>query len=146
MIYLRTRTLDSRFGCLTSKLPPHLVDQIQMHFQLFGFTSLGVVIISTITFIIQTFPEFQLKDEEDDASSAEQAEKVLWAIDALVTIDELAIGFFTVEYVVRFLCSPRKWHFFKEPMNMVDFTAIIPFYLTLVLDSMEDMQGGRHYG
>ena len=104
-----------------------------------------MVIISTITFIIQTFPEFQLKDEEDDASAAaDQANKVLWAIHALVTIDELAIGFFTVEYVVRFLCSPRKWHFFKEPMNLVDFTAIIPFYLTLVLDSMEDMQGGRH--
>ena len=116
-----------------------------MLFQLFGFTSLGVVIISTITFIIQTFPEFQLKDDDDDAS-AEQPEKVLWVINALVTIDELAIGFFTVEYVVRFLCSPRKWHFFKEPMNMVDFTAIIPFYLTLVLDSMEDMQGRRHYG
>ena len=115
-----------------------------MHFQLFGFTSLGVVIISTITFIIQTFPEFQLKNEDSEASS-KQPEKVMWIIHALVTIDELAIGFFTVEYVVRFLCSPRKWHFFKEPMNMVDFTAIIPFYLTLVLDSMEDMQGGRIY-
>ena len=115
-----------------------------MHFQLFGFTSLGVVIISTITFIIQTFPEFQLKDGAEEDASGEQPEKVLWAIDALVTIDELAIGFFTVEYVVRFLCSPRKWHFFKEPMNLVDFTAILPFYLTLVLDSMEDMQGGRH--
>ena len=124
---------------------------LPMHFQLFGFTSLGVVIISTITFIIQTFPEFQLKDGGDDggddaSAAADQANKVLWAIHALVTIDDLAIGFFTVEYVVRFLCSPRKWHFFKEPMNMVDFTAIIPFYLTLVLDSMEDMQGGRHGG
>ena len=119
-----------------------------IHFQLFGFTSLGVVIISTITFIIQTFPEFQLKDGggDDASAAADQPNKVLWAIHALVTIDELAIGFFTVEYVVRFLCSPRKWHFFKEPMNMVDFTAIIPFYLTLVLDSMEDMQGGRHGG
>ena len=103
-----------------------------------------MVIISTITFIIQTFPEFQLKDDSDSDSASASAEKVLWAIDALVTIDELAIGFFTVEYVVRFLCSPRKWHFFKEPMNMVDFTAIIPFYLTLMLDSMEDMQGRRH--
>jgi hypothetical protein len=32
---------------------------------LFGFTSLGVVLISTVTFIMQTFPEFQLDDEND---------------------------------------------------------------------------------
>jgi potassium voltage-gated channel Shab-related subfamily B protein 1 len=63
------------------------------------------------------------------------------AIYALGKIDELAVVFFSVEYVVRFICSPRKWFFFKDSMNMVDFAAIVPFYLTLALDSMEDMQG-----
>ncbi len=120
--------------------------------QLFGFTSLGVVVISTITFIMQTFPEFRLDDDNDDdgddsadrlattAIPTEPVEKWHEAIKVLVTIDQLAIVFFTVEYLVRFACSPRKWRFFMAPMNMVDFTAILPFYLTLVLDSMEDLQ------
>ncbi len=91
---------------------------------------MGVVIISTLTFIIQTFPEFQ---EVPDSPYP-------WVVRVLVITDHLAIGFFSVEYVVRFICAPRKWIFFKDPMNMIDMLAIIPFYLTLALDSMEDMQ------
>ena len=47
---------------------------------------------------------------------------------------------FFQEYAVRFLCSPRKWKFFKQPMNLIDFLAIIPFYLALFLNSLEDIQ------
>lgn len=44
------------------------------------------------------------------------------------------------EYLVRFICAPRKWKFFKQPMNLIDFLAIIPFYLALFLNSLEDIQ------
>ncbi|TRY71529.1 hypothetical protein TCAL_11941 [Tigriopus californicus] len=100
--------------------------------QVAGFSSLGVVIISTLTFILQTFPEFQ----EDDIGAKENPSVVF----ALKIIDDLSISFFTLEYLIRFACAPRKWIFVKDPMNLVDLFAIIPFYLTLVLDSMEDMQ------
>jgi potassium voltage-gated channel Shab-related subfamily B protein 1 len=42
-----------------------------------------------------------------------------------------------VEYLVRFICSPRKWRFFKQPMNLVDFCAIIPFILDLVIGGLQ---------
>ena len=100
-------------------------------FQIVGFTSLGVVVISTLTFILQTFPEFQHEDVGRDMYPN--------FVYALRIIDHLSIFFFTLEYSIRFLCAPRKWIFFKHPMNMVDFFAIIPFYLTMALDSMEDM-------
>ena len=34
----------------------------------------------------------------------------------------------------------RKWRFFKNPMNMVDVLAIIPFYLSIFLNQLEDIQ------
>ena len=52
-------------------------------------------------------------------------------------IDTIVIIFFTAEYAVRFLCAPRKWKFFKNPMNLVDLLAIIPFYLALALHHLE---------
>ena len=42
-----------------------------------------------------------------------------------------------MEYLVRFICSPRKWRFFKQPMNLVDFFAIIPFMLDLVIGGLQ---------
>ncbi len=51
-------------------------------------------------------------------------------------IDTFCIIFFTLEYFVRFGCAPRKWRFFKNPMNMVDLFAIIPFYLAIFLSQV----------
>ena len=37
------------------------------------------------------------------------------------------------------VCAPRKWQFFKGPMNFVDLLAIMPFYLSLFLAQLEDV-------
>lgn len=67
-----------------------------------GFVSLAVVLISTLTFILQTLPEF-----EDDSTYPT-------FVHVLEAIDETAIIFFTLEYLVRFLCAPKKCRFFKR--------------------------------
>ena len=45
--------------------------------------------------------------------------------------------FFTYILFNRFICSPRKFRFFKQPMNLVDFCAIIPFLLDLVIGGLQ---------
>ena len=51
--------------------------------------------------------------------------------------ENVIVLFFLMEYLVRFICSPRKWRFFKQPMNLVDFFAIIPFMLDLVIGGLQ---------
>ena len=60
-----------------------------------AFTSLGVVLISTMTFVLGTFPEFQSVEE----SGREQLEypTVKFAMDI---IDNIAVVFFLIEYTV----------------------------------------------
>ena len=36
-----------------------------------------------------------------------------------------------------FMLVGRKWRFFKQPMNLVDFFAIIPFVLDLVIGGLQ---------
>ena len=67
-----------------------------------GFVSLAVVLISTTTFVLQTLPDF-----EDDS-------KYPVFVRVLEAIDDAAVVFFTVEYLIRFICSPKKWAFFKR--------------------------------
>ena len=89
-----------------------------------GSASLIVVILSTFTFVLQASHE----NEED-----------LFA-KILVGLDTSFMIFFTAEYIARFVCSPKKWRFFKSPSNFIDFVAIIPFFVTLVLVHLEDIK------
>lgn len=92
--------------------------------QINAFVSLGMVIVSTLTFILSTLEDFKEEEEIDPNSTFNLT---------LEYIDTAVIVFFTLEYAIRFACAPRKWKFFKDAMNLVDILAIIPFYLGIHL-------------
>ncbi len=62
--------------------------------QAMAFTSLGVVLVSTLTFVLGTFPEFQPESE----SGVPPEYPVAVAI--MEKIDNVAVAFFLCEYVV----------------------------------------------
>ena len=55
-------------------------------------------------------------------------------------VDVITISFFTLEYFIRLACAPRKLKFMRGPMNMIDLFAIIPFFLSLLLEGLEDFE------
>ena len=68
-----------------------------------AFTSLGVVLISTMTFVLGTFPEFQSPEE---TGKPLEYPTVKFAMDI---IDNIAVVFFLIEYTVRHInriCVP----------------------------------------
>lgn len=75
------------------------------------------IIISTITIVIETLPDF----ENDDS-------KLHFFI-----VECMAIFVFTVEYTVRWWAHDKVWEFMCEPLNVIDLVAIIPFYVDLLL-------------
>ena len=83
-----------------------------------------MVIIFLITFVLQDF----VPPNDDSA-----------IILTLEIIENVSVIFFTIEYIVRFVCSPNKTRFLKNAMNLVDLLAIIPFYANLLLDQINDI-------
>ena len=59
-------------------------------------------------------------------------------IAAIVWVDAFTAIYFTIEYVVRFACSPKKLKFFIDPMNLVDLFAILPYFLSMVLEHLSE--------
>jgi len=75
-----------------------------------------MILLSTTTFVIETMPEMA----HVDAS--------VW-----FTIETICIGGFTLDFIIRSTTTPSHSLFWKDPMNVVDFIAIVPFYLELLL-------------
>ena len=94
--------------------------------------SLTVILISTATFVLSTFDELQATEDGDQAYPI-----VIIVIDI---IDMVTVVIFSLEYILRFIVCPRKFPFFIEPMNFVDFIALLPFYVSLVLEELEDYE------
>ena len=38
---------------------------------------------------------------------------------------------------MRFICAPQKWTFFKAPLNLVDLLAILPYFVSFVMEEMK---------
>lgn len=41
----------------------------------------------------------------------------------------LCMIFFTLEYFARFIVSPQKCTFIRQPLNVIDFLTIMPFFI-----------------
>ena len=52
----------------------------------------------------------------------------------------IVVIFFLIEYLVRLITCPRKIKFFFGLMNLIDFLALIPFFLSLLLEGLEDFE------
>ena len=68
---------------------------------MFAFTSLGVVLVSTMTFVLGTFPEFQPKEESGVELPCDLPLPCDYLVKGMDIIDKIAVTFFLIEYVVR---------------------------------------------
>ena len=121
--------------------------------QAMATVSMMFVVLSTVTFLVESNLEHDLDvlsgGQENinttttaanltSFSDKDKERRVVLTITQI--IDHLAITFFTAEYCARLLLSPKKGKFLFNKMNMVDLLAIVPFYLALLLEGLEDME------
>lgn len=85
--------------------------------RLFDGTVQALVLVSAISFSIETLPDLQ-----------ESTRLVLrW-------IARGTVGLFTIEYLLRIVVADRKLAFVFSFFGLVDLIAIVPFYLSLGID------------
>ena len=76
----------------------------------------------------------QLKVDEETGTS--EYPEMTYAIDF---VDNACAVYFALEYFMRLICSPKKLRFFLKGMNFIDFLALIPLFLTILLESIKDL-------
>lgn len=100
--------------------------------KLFAITSVLIIVLSLIMFVMETLPEFSAKVEKTDTGVVTTPSKhQAW----MFQVNTAVIMWFTVEYVARVIVSPNKIQFFMDALNTIDLLSILPFYISIALTS-----------
>ncbi|OCT73152.1 potassium voltage-gated channel subfamily A member 7 [Xenopus laevis] len=105
--------------------------------RIIAIISVMVILISIVIFCLETLPEF--RDDRDislpvhphRANSTHHFKEKNPFEDPFFIVETICICWFSFELSVRFIACPSKAAFFKDIMNMIDFVAIIPYFVAL---------------
>jgi len=122
------------------KLPSNAtLKKIWMHFEypetsraayVIAVVSVITTLVSIVLFCVETLPHFAMTHCVGDEAPN--------FLDMFFLIETVCTAWFTFEVIVRFVSCPSKLLFWRDFKNIVDLTAIVPYYVTLfnVLSTM----------
>ena len=56
---------------------------------------------------------------------------------AFFIIDSVCVALFTLEFTLKLICAPKKSHFCRDPLNIIDMLAILPYFIQLVVEYVQ---------
>ncbi|XP_061113086.1 potassium voltage-gated channel subfamily C member 4 [Conger conger] len=102
-----------------------------------AFISLFFILVSITNFCLETHEAFQeRKTYTENVSNRTVDVFEMVPTPALFLVEGVCVVWFTFEFLMRIMCCPDKLVFIKNMLNIIDFVAILPFYLELGLSSL----------
>lgn len=106
-----------------------------------AFASLFFILVSITTFCLETHEAFNtiINKTEVILNSSLPDPGPQYEIEtdpALTYVEGVCVFWFTIEFLVRVTFCPCKLEFVKSPLNIIDFVAILPFYLEVGLSGL----------
>ncbi|XP_037550654.1 potassium voltage-gated channel subfamily S member 3a [Nematolebias whitei] len=91
-------------------------------------TSVSVVIVSIVAMCLNSMPAFHQVDSDEKHTEH----------PVLALIENLCVLFFSAEFTLRLAVAPSAKKFLLGPLNVIDLSSILPFYVTLLCDDMSE--------
>ncbi|KAI1238959.1 hypothetical protein IHE44_0012057 [Lamprotornis superbus] len=104
-----------------------------------AFASLFFILVSITTFCLETHEAFNTiinKTEQVINGTEAVLQYEIETDPALTYVEGVCVVWFTFEFLVRVIFSPNKLEFIKNLLNIIDFVAILPFYLEVGLSGL----------
>ncbi|NXY38899.1 KCNC4 protein, partial [Pomatorhinus ruficollis] len=106
-----------------------------------AFASLFFILVSITTFCLETHEAFNIDVNVTETLVVGNTTTVLLTHKVetepiLTYIEGVCVLWFTLEFLVRIICCPDKLLFIKNLLNIIDFVAILPFYLEVGLSGL----------
>nr|XP_056700116.1 potassium voltage-gated channel subfamily C member 4 [Euleptes europaea] len=106
-----------------------------------AFASLFFILVSITTFCLETHEAFIIDVNVTETLVVGNTTEVfvmrkMETEPILTYIEGVCVLWFTLEFLVRIVCCPDKLVFVKNLLNIIDFVAILPFYLEVGLSGL----------
>ncbi|KAM4748188.1 voltage-gated potassium channel KCNC2 isoform 7-T8 [Rhinophrynus dorsalis] len=104
-----------------------------------AFASLFFILVSITTFCLETHEAFNtiINKTETANNGTELVSLIEIETDpALTYVEGVCVVWFTFEFLVRVTFCPDKLEFIRNLLNIIDFVAILPFYLEVGLSGL----------
>ncbi|XP_078273477.1 voltage-gated potassium channel KCNC2-like isoform X3 [Rhinoraja longicauda] len=100
--------------------------------------SLLFILVSISTFCLETHEAFNEIVNKTERVQNGNSSKLIQHLEietdpALTYVEGVCVVWFTIEFLVRVVFCPDKLGFIKNLLNIIDFVAILPFYLEVGL-------------
>ncbi|KAG8442291.1 hypothetical protein GDO86_011185 [Hymenochirus boettgeri] len=101
--------------------------------KIFACLSVSFVAITAVSLCISTMPD--LREEEDRGECSQKCFNIF-------VLETVCVAWFSLEFVLRFIQAESKCVFLRTPLNIIDMMAILPYYITLIVDALSGGKGG----
>lgn len=112
---------------------------VSFFLQFIAFASLFFILVSITTFCLETHEAFNIVKNKTEPVINGTSPVLQYEIEtdpALTYVEGVCVVWFTFEFLVRIVFSPNKLEFIKNLLNIIDFVAILPFYLEVGLSGL----------
>lgn len=89
--------------------------------------SMTVVMISIVAMCVNSLPDFR---QPEGAKETENP--------VLAFFESFCVVYFSVEFILRLAVAPSARRFLCSTLNIIDLMSVVPFYVTLVCDLMDE--------
>ncbi|XP_004698117.1 potassium voltage-gated channel subfamily G member 1 [Echinops telfairi] len=100
--------------------------------KVFACLSVLFVTVTAINLSVSTLPS--LREEEEQGRCSRMCHNVF-------IVESVCVGWFSLEFLLRLVQAPSKFTFLRSPLTLIDMVAILPYYVTLLVDGAAT---GRH--
>ncbi|KAJ8391313.1 hypothetical protein AAFF_G00091000 [Aldrovandia affinis] len=94
--------------------------------KIFACLSVLFVTITAVNLSISTMPA--MREEEEEGKCSRMCYNIF-------IVETVCVAWFSLEFTLRFIQDRSKLAFLRQPLNLIDVVAILPYYITLLVDS-----------
>ncbi|XP_062248658.1 potassium voltage-gated channel subfamily G member 1 [Platichthys flesus] len=94
--------------------------------KIFACLSVLFVTITAVNLSISTMPA--MREEEEAGTCSRMCYNIF-------IVETVCVAWFSLEFTLRFIQDRSKLTFLRQPLNLIDVVAILPYYITLLVDS-----------